>query len=158
MLFRSNEMISGVRSDLALKLFGDDFDQLIGTAGKLEGVLRSINGCVDLATEQITGQPILQIRIKQDQIARYGVPAKTVLDLVKSISGKPLGTVIEGQLRFPLAIRLDESYRANPETIASIMVATPVGGRIPLERLADVKVVSGPRMIAREWEIGRAHV
>lgn len=148
---RINEMVSGVRSDIALKLFGDDFATLLSKSGELEAVLREIPGCADLATEQISGQPILQVRIRQDEIARYGVPARAVLDLVESIGSKPLGTVTEGQLRFPLAVRLPEHYRTNPEAIKSIVVASPSGEQIPISRLADVEVILGPRMVAREW-------
>ena len=74
---RLNEMISGVRSDVAVKLFGDDFDVLVDKAEEIEKVLRSIDGNADVAVEQITGQPVLQIKVKQDEIARYGVSAKT---------------------------------------------------------------------------------
>ena len=84
---RINEMISGVRSDVAVKLFGDDFDTLVKYARELEGILREVRGSVDLATEQIVGQPVLQIRIRQDQVARYGVSALLVLDTVQSIGG-----------------------------------------------------------------------
>lgn len=155
---RINEMSSGVRSDIALKLFGPDFDVLISKARELESILRGIKGSVDLVTEQISGQPVLQVRIKQDQVARYGIPAKQVLDLVESIGSKPLGTIIEGQLRFPLAVRLPEEYRTNPEAVKSILVATPSGERIPLSRLADVTVGLGPRMISREWSERRITV
>lgn len=155
---RINEMISGVRSDVAVKIFGGDFDTLLAKAGEVETILRGVAGCEDLAVEQIAGQPILQVRIKQDAIARYGVSASSVLDLVESIGSKPLGSVVEGQLRFPLVVRLPEEYRTRPEAIASILVATPAGERIPLSRLADVEVVLGPRMISREWSTRRISV
>ena len=99
---RLNEMISGVRSDVAVKLFGDDFDVLVDKAEEIEKVLRTIDGNADVAVEQITGQPVLQIKVKQDEIARYGVSAKQVLDLVASLGSFELGEVFEGQLRFPL--------------------------------------------------------
>ncbi len=101
--------------------------------------------------EQVTGQPVLQIQINQDEIARYGVPAKSVLDLVESIGSKPLGEVVEGQLRFPLVVRLPEKFRASPETIGAILVSTPRGEHIPLSRLATIQVVEGPSTITREW-------
>ncbi|HEY7159371.1 MAG TPA: CusA/CzcA family heavy metal efflux RND transporter, partial [Gemmataceae bacterium] len=148
---RINEMISGVRTDVAVKVFGDDFPILTAKAQEIERVLRTVPGNVDLAVEQITGQPVLQIQVKQDEIARYGVPAKAVLDLVESIGSKPLGEVVEGQLRFPLVVRLPENYRGSPEAIGSILVATPSGERIPLSRLATVEVVEGPSTITREW-------
>jgi cobalt-zinc-cadmium resistance protein CzcA len=148
---RINEMISGVRSDVAVKIFGDDFPTLTAKAKEVEAVLRDIPGNADLAVEQITGQPVLQIQVKQDAIARYGVPAKTVLDLVESIGSKPLAEVVEGQLRFPLVARLPEAYRTSPKAIGTMLVAAPSGERIPLSRLATVQVVEGPSTITREW-------
>jgi cobalt-zinc-cadmium resistance protein CzcA len=148
---RINEMISGARSDIALKLYGENFDTLVAKARELESVLRDVDGCADLAHKQIDGLPILRVRIKQDQIARYGVPAQAVLDLVESLGGKVVGNVIEGQLPFPLLVRLPDVLRQSPESIESIPVATATGERIPLSRLADVKVEQGPKIIYREW-------
>lgn len=148
---RMNEMISGVRSDVAAILYGDSLDLMAAKAIEIERVLKSINGAADVKVEQVTGQPVLQVHINQDEIARYGVPAKTVLDLVESLGSKPMGEVYEGQLRFPLIVRLSEQARANAETIKSILVATPSGERIPLSRLASVKTVDGPNTIKREW-------
>jgi len=108
---RLNEMISGVRSDVAVKLFGDDFDVLVDKAEEIEKVLRSIEGSADVAVEQVTGQPVLQIHVKQDEIARYGVSAKQVLDLVVSFGCFRLGDVFEGHLRFTLFVRLPERMR-----------------------------------------------
>jgi cobalt-zinc-cadmium resistance protein CzcA len=148
---RINEMISGVRSDVAAILYGDDFDTLVKKASEIERVLKTIPGAADVTTEQMTGQPVLQIRVKQDEIARYGVPAKTVLDLVESLGSKHVGEIYEGQLRFPLIIRLPERVRADPEAIKSIFVSTPSGEQIPLGRLANVEAVEGPNTIKREW-------
>ncbi|MCA9070117.1 MAG: efflux RND transporter permease subunit, partial [Planctomycetaceae bacterium] len=148
---RMNEMISGVRSDVAAILYGDDLDLMVAKAAEIERVLKSIDGAADVKVEQVTGQPVLQIRVKQDEIARYGIPAKTVLDLVESLGSKHVGEVYEGQLRFPLIIRLPEKARADPEAIGAILVATPSGERIPLARLATVEIVEGPNTIKREW-------
>lgn len=148
---RINEMVSGVRADLGVKLFGDDFDVLVAKGAEIEAVLRGIPGSADVNTEQITGQPMLQIKIDQAQVARYGVSAQSVLDMVESVGSKPLGEVVEGQLRFPLVARLPEKYRASPESIGSMLIATPAGERIPLSRLASVEIVEGPSTITREW-------
>lgn len=148
---RINEMISGVRSDAAAILYGDDFDTLVGKAAEIERVLRTIPGAADVTTEQMIGQPVLQVRVKQEELARYGVPAKRVLDLVESLGGVHVGEVYEDPLRFPLVIRLPERVRANPEAVRSIMVATPSGEQIPLARLAAVETVEGPNTIRREW-------
>lgn len=148
---RVNEMISGIRSDVAVKLFGDDFDTLVDKAEEIEKILRSIDGSADVAVEQITGQPVLQIKVKQDEIARYGVSAKQVLDLVESLGSFKLGEVYEGQLRFPLVVRLPEQFRSDPAAIGGIQISTASGERIPLQRLADIKEVEGPSTITREW-------
>ena len=155
---RLNEMISGVRSDLAVKLFGDDFDVLVDKSEDIEKVLRSIEGSADVAVEQVTGQPVLQIKVKQNEIARYGVSAKQVLDLVESLGSYELGEVFEGQLRFPLVVRLPEKLRASPQTIGAIELTTASGQRIPLSRLADIKTVEGPSTITREWGYRRINI
>ncbi|HEX3872169.1 MAG TPA: CusA/CzcA family heavy metal efflux RND transporter, partial [Pirellulales bacterium] len=148
---RMNEMVSGVRSDLGVKLFGDDFDVLVKMAQDIERVLRSIPGSADVAVEQVTGQPMLEIKVNQEQVARYGASAQSVLELVQSIGSMPLGEIVEGQLRFPLVARLPEAYRTSPESIGKMLVATPTGQLIPLERLATINIVEGPSTITREW-------
>lgn len=148
---RVNEMVSGVRADLGVKLFGDDFDVLVAKGQEIEAILKSIPGAADVTVEQVTGQPMLQIKVNQDQVARYGVSAQAVLDLVESIGSKPLGEVVEGQLRFPLIVRLPEQSRASPKAIGAMLITTPAGERIPLSRLATVEVVEGPSTITREW-------
>ena len=136
---RLNEMTSGVRSDVAVKLFGDSLDVLVDKAQEIQGVLRLVPGSADVAVEQITGQPVLQIAIRQDEIARYGVPAREVLNLVESLGSFDLGEVFEDQLRFPLVIRLPDAVRQSPEAIGSMQLRTASGQRIPLSRLADIR-------------------
>ncbi len=148
---RMNEMNAGVRSDLGAVLYGDDFDALVSTAAKIESVLKSIPGSADVAAEQITGQPVLQVKLDQAQLARYGIDARAVLDLVESVGSKPLGEVAEGQLRFPLVARLPDSYRTGPEALGAMLVVAAGGERVPLSRLAKVEVVDGPSTITREW-------
>jgi cobalt-zinc-cadmium resistance protein CzcA len=148
---RMNEMISGVRSEVAVKLFGDDFNVLTAKAEEVESALKTIPGNADVAVEQVTGQPVLRVQIRQDEVARYGVPARDVLDLVEAIGSKPIGDVVEGPLRFPLVIRLPEELRASPEAIGAILLSTPAGERIPLSRLASIQVAEGPSTITREW-------
>jgi len=147
---RVHEMISGVRSDVAVKLFGDDFTVLAEHAAKIQAVLESIHGQADVSVEQLTGQPVVQIRVRQDQLARYGVSARTVLELVESINGKPVGDVAEGQLRFPLAVRLPERLGHSPEAVGGILVGTPSGERVPLSRLATIEVLEGQSKVLRE--------
>lgn len=148
---RLNEMISGIRSDVAVKLFGDDFGVLQEKAKEIEKVLRQIPGSADVNVEQVVGQPVLQIKIDRDAIARYGIPASDVLEVVESLGSNRVGEVFEGELRFPLVIRLPEAQRKNPEVIGAIEFTTPKGERIPLSRLAKIDVIEGPSTITREW-------
>ncbi len=142
---RMNEMISGVRSDVAAILYGDDLDLMVAKASEVERALNSIRGAAEVKVEQVSGQPVLQIRVKQDEIARYGVTASTVMNIVRALGTHNVGEVYEGQLRFPLIIRLPEKARADPEAISQILVATPSGERIPLSRLATIEKVQGPK-------------
>lgn len=155
---RINEMLTGSRSDLSLKLFGDDIDTLIAKGDELANVLRGVDGCADLTVEQVAGQPILQVRLRQDQLARYGLPARMVLNKLQAVSGMPAGDVIEDQIRFPLALRLGEAYRATPEAIANLTLETPSGELIPLTRLAEVREIRGPKLISSEWSKRRITV
>ena len=148
---RINEMVSGVRSDVAAILYGDDFDVLVDRAAEIERVLRSIDGSADVTTEQVTGQPVLRVEIRRDEVARYGIPARRVLDVVEALGTYPVSEVFEGELRFPLTIRLPERARVSPEVIAAIPISTATGEQIPLGRLADVRLESGPSTIKREW-------
>jgi heavy metal efflux system protein len=153
---RIAEMSSGGRTDLILKLYGDDFPTLEATGKKIETVLKAIPGNADVAVERLTGQPILQVNLDRNQLARYGVDARTVFDLIEAIGSKHLGEVVDGPLRFPLITRLPERDRATPEAIGQIIVSTATGEQIPLARLAKVEVTDGPATVKREW--GQRHI
>ena len=148
---RMNEMTSGVRSDLGIKLYGDDYAVLTAKAAEVEAVLRGIDGAADVRVEQVTGQPVLQIQVRQEELARYGIPAKTVTDLIRAVGTLEVAEVVEGQLRFPFVVRLPEKWRGSPADIGAILVASPTGEQIPLARLAAIRLVSGPSTITREW-------
>jgi cobalt-zinc-cadmium resistance protein CzcA len=148
---RINEMTSGVRTDLGIKLYGDDFDVLVAKAKEIVAVVNSVKGASDVAAEQVTGQGVLQIRIDQEQIARYGVSADYVLSFVESIGNRAVGEIIDGQLRFPIVVRLPESIRSSPQAISEMLITTADGKRVPLGRLAKVEVAEGPSTITREW-------
>jgi cobalt-zinc-cadmium resistance protein CzcA len=135
---------------VAVKLFGDDFEVLAAKAEEIQNLLQSIRGAKEVNVERLSGQPMLQINVQQDQIARYGIPARSILELVESLGGKPVGEVLEGQLRFPLAIRLPPRLRASPKEIGRLLVSAPSGERLPLSRLASIKEIKGPSKIKRE--------
>lgn len=148
---RINEMVSGVRADIALKIFGEDLEELIPKANELQNIIRQVPGAADVAVEQVSGQPLLRVTVKQDEIARYGIHVREVLDVVEAISGKSVGQIVEGQLRFPLVVRLPERLRDGPDAIRTLMLEAPGGERVPLSRVADIELVDGPKLITREW-------
>jgi cobalt-zinc-cadmium resistance protein CzcA len=149
---RINEMIAGIRTDLGVKIFGDDLETLKSKAAEVEAILKSVPGSTDIYVEQITGQPVLEISVDQEAIARYGVPASDVLDVVETIGTKKVGEVREDQRRFDLVVRLAEEYRRDPSAVARILVPAADGERIPLARLARIRQVEGPSVITREWQ------
>jgi cobalt-zinc-cadmium resistance protein CzcA len=148
---RIDEMTSGVKAQVAVKLFGDDFEVLQQKAEEMVRVLNDIPGAADVNPDPLNGLPVLQIKVKQAELARYDVPAKALLDVIESLGGKPLGEILEGQLRFPLAVRLPEGLRSSPQAIAALTLITSAGQRVPLSRLAEVELVEGPAQISREW-------
>jgi cobalt-zinc-cadmium resistance protein CzcA len=148
---RIKEMISGVRAALAVKIFGDDFDQLKDLAEDVERVLKGIDGSVEVSTEQISGLPVMQVRLRQDMLARYGVSARQVFDRVEALGGKVVGDVFEGQIRHMLALRLPHGMRKDPEAFKALLVTAPSGEQVPLSRLAEVKLIEGPAKVLRQW-------
>ncbi|MCI0462439.1 MAG: CusA/CzcA family heavy metal efflux RND transporter [Gemmataceae bacterium] len=154
---RVNEMISGEKADVVVKLFGDDLKMLMQKGEEIAGALRKVDGSANVTVKQISGQPVLRVKVKRDQLARYRVPARAVLDLVESVGSYPLGEVVEGEFRFPLVARLPEKLRKSPETLAAIELTTPTGERIPLGRLATFAVLEDvPSRVLREW--GRRYI
>ena len=149
---RVNEMIAGIRSDLGVKIFGDDLEVLKTKAAEVDGVLKTTAGSADIYTEQITGQPVLEVVVDQEAIARHGVPARHVMEVIESIGTKKIGEIREDQRRFDLAVRLAEEYRGDPSAVGRILIPTAGGARIPLARLAQIRQVEGPSTITREWQ------
>jgi len=150
---RINEMVSGVRADIAVKVFGAedmDLETLVRKANEVATVLRRVPGGADVAVEQVSGQPILRVAVRQEEIARYGISAQAVLDVVESLGGKVVGQIVEGQRRFPVVVRLPDNLRAGPATIADIPVRGPDGEAVPLERITTIETVLGPKFVTRE--------
>jgi cobalt-zinc-cadmium resistance protein CzcA len=155
---RINEMVSGVRADIAVKVFGDDLDELVRKANEVAAAIRQVSGAADVAVEQVAGQPILRIAVRQDEIARYGISAQAVLDVVESVGGKAVGEIVEGQVRFPIVVRLPDDVRSSPEALGDIPVRGPAGESVPLQRIADIRTISGPKFVTREWSQRRVVV
>ncbi|MBX3367409.1 MAG: efflux RND transporter permease subunit [Phycisphaeraceae bacterium] len=148
---RMNEMSAGIKADVGIKLYGDDLSVLTNKSGEIAAVLEGIKGATDVSVEQLTGQPVLQVRVLPDAIARYGIPASEVLELVESLGTMELGTVVEGELRFPLVSRLPDRLRSSPEAIGSVLITAPNGERVLLSKLASIQETEGPSTITREW-------
>ena len=148
---RVNEMVAGIRADLGIKLFGDDFGVLKAKAAEIERVVRDVPGAADVATEQISGQPLVRVEVDRQALARYGVSARQVLDAVEALGGIAVGEVLESDRRFPLVVRLPASFRDDPRDLERVLIATEAGQRLPLARLAALVEVEGPSTIQREW-------
>ncbi len=148
---RFNELISGVRAELAVKVFGDDFDQLIGLGQAIESAVKQVPGAADVAIEQATGLPLMTIQPKREMLARFGVSLAQLQDLVATgLGGAVAGQFYEGDRRSDIVIRLPESLRTDPDAYASLPVPLARGGYIPLGELADLEVNTGYNQIYRE--------
>jgi cobalt-zinc-cadmium resistance protein CzcA len=147
---RTNELISGVRSDVAVNLYGPDFAELEEAGERVMRVLRSVDGAVDVNASQVAGLPALRIVVDREAAGRYGINASEILDAVSAIGGRPVGTVFEGQRRFSLQVRLTEAARANPEVLRELLVSAPGGERVPLGQVAQVLLEEGPAVVSRE--------
>ena len=148
---RFNELIAGVRGDIAVKVFGDDFASMNATAMRISEVLRKVRGAADVRVEQTEGLPLLDIRPNRDAMARVGVTAGDVQDLVSAtVGGKQAGVIFEGDRRFPVVIRLDNSARSDVEALGRLPVPTANGAFVPLASVADIAIGDGPNQISRE--------
>jgi len=148
---RINEMVAGIRADLGIKLFGDDLEVLKAKAAEIERAVKAIPGAADVSTEQVTGLPVLRIEVDRDALARFGVPARQVLDAVTAAGGIKVGEILEPGRRFPLVVRLPMAYRDDPRAFEKILIPTASGQRLPLTRLARLEETTGPSTIQREW-------
>ncbi len=147
---RFNELISGVRTDLAVMIFGDDFSQLQKVADQVALKLRAVNGAADVRVEQISGLPTLNVAIDHVAAAQYGLTAADVSDALSTgIGGTAAGKIFEGDRRFNVVVRLDDASRNDPDQLASLPIATPSGLVIPLSSVARITVSEGPNQISR---------
>ena len=148
---RLNELVAGIRSDIGIKIYGDDLEKLRLLSDEVQKVLGAIPGRGEITGEQLTGQPVLQIKVDPQAIARYGVPTRNVLNVVEAVGTKRVGEIREGQRRFPLVVRLPDRQRTDPEALAATLIPTATGSVLPLNRVAQVLETEGPATINREW-------
>jgi len=161
---RFNELLSGVRADVAVKVFGDNLDTLLSLGNKIENILATIPGAADVRTEQLSGLPILSIQVDRTKIARYGLNVSDVQDaLAISVGGIHAGTIYDGDRRFSLQVRLPESLRSNIEALKRLPIKLPdivrkapgilmntQSAYVTLGEVADLKIAPGPNQVSRE--------
>ncbi len=154
---RFNELLSGVRADVAVKIFGDDLDQLLAAGSQVKALVEGIPGAADVGVEQITGLPVLQITPDRAALARLGLNVGDVQDVVGiSIGGRQAGQIFEGDRRFPVVVRLPEEIRSRVDDIGRLRIPLPATGGegprgfVPLQDVARIEVVVGPNQISRE--------
>lgn len=148
---RLNEMIAGARSDVAIKIYGDDLEDLRRVSEEVQTALSGIRGVSELSGEQLTGQLILQVKMDPKAIARYGVATRNVLNVVEAVGARKVGEVREGQRRFPLVVRMPDRLRTDPLALAGTLIPTASGSVLPLNQVAQVIETEGPATINREW-------
>lgn len=162
---RFNELLSGVRADVAVKVFGDDLDIMLNLAERIEKIVKTVPGAADVRIEQITGLPVLSIQMNREKMARYGLNGSDVQDVINiAVGGRAAGLIFEGDRRFELQVRLPEHLRGDIETLKRLPIKLPVlnmaGGQnapavpapiyVALGEVADLQIVKGPNQVSRE--------
>lgn len=153
---RFNELMTGVRSDVAIKVFGDDLDRGLEVAERIRSIAITLQGANDVQVEQVTGLPMLEISPDRTALARYGLTVSAIQDLVATaVAGSEAGTLYEGDRRFPIMVRLGEAERSSLERLARLPVKLPLakeGGfrSVPLQEVASLRIIEGPNQINRD--------
>ena len=148
---RVSEMLTGVRSAMAIKLYGDDLDVLEKKATEIEEVVKKIDGAVDVFRGYVSGQKYLQIDIKQKVISKYGVSVEDINRLVEdAVGGRVVTELLENNRRVGVLLRYEEKYRTSPKAIENLLVTIPSGNKVQLGHLADISIVDGPVQVIRE--------
>ncbi len=151
MAMRLDETISGVRADVAVKIFGPDEHLLDRTADQVLRVLGRVRGAADAQKQVFSGAAEWQVVVDREELARYGLNVSDVRDLVQTaVGGKPVTEVIDGRRRFQIVVRLPESYRRDRDALGSILLAAPAGEQVSLGRVAEIRRSSGPEVVHRE--------
>ena len=146
-----DELISGSKADLAIKIFGPDMEVLKQKAAEVEAVIRTVPGADDVQKDQVTGTPQLRITVDRQAIARHGINVENVQSIIQTaVGGEKAGQIFEGIPRFDIVVRYADGSRSTAEAIGRILVAAPGGQKVPLSDLARIEEIVGPRQITRE--------
>jgi cobalt-zinc-cadmium resistance protein CzcA len=153
---RVNELIAGVKSDVAVKVFGPDLEVLREAANRMAAVIGEVEGSEDLRVEQVSGMAQLDIVLDREALARYGLNAGDVNEVIETaVAGRRVSTMIEDQQRFAIVVRLPEEARGDVEAIERLLIPAPNGERVPLDRVADLSQVESPAQVSRENGVRR---
>jgi heavy metal efflux system protein len=147
---RVAELVAGVKTDVGISIYGDDLDTLREKAEEVASVVSKVRGSADVAVEQTGGLPYLRVILNREALARYGINARNVLDVVAVLGGKEVGQIFEGQRRFPLQVRFSAQVREHLETVQQISLTDPQGRQIPLKQLVELRYEDGPAQISRD--------
>ena len=146
-----DELLEGVRAELAIKLFGDDLQTLKDKADEIAEAIQGVAGAADVQADQVSGTPQLLIKVRREAIARYGVNISEVQEVIRAaVGGETAGQIFEGIRRFDILVRFEKEYRDTPEAIGEILITAPNGSKVPLVQLAEITELVGPRQITRE--------
>lgn len=156
---RFNELLTGVREDVAVKLYGEDLDVLARKKEEMAALMRTVPGVGDVNPERTSGLPQMTVRYRRDQLAHYGLSVEKLNRYVRAaFGGTPAGLIFEGERRFDLVLRYAKAYRQNLADLRSLYVDLPNGQQVPLKELAEISYVSGPMQISRENTFRRTYV
>ncbi|MBP6968861.1 MAG: CusA/CzcA family heavy metal efflux RND transporter [Prolixibacteraceae bacterium] len=148
---RFNELITGVRADVAIKIYGEDLTMLANKAVELKGLISHVEGASDITVEKVEGLPQMTVTYDRDKLARYGIPVEEANQVISmGFAGLAAGTIFEGQKRFDLAIRLERDSRQGLDDLRELMVPAPGGVQIPLSEIAEINYTTGPAKISRD--------
>lgn len=148
---RVDEMVTGVRSQLAIKIFGDELEDLKEVSEQVARILKSVPGSTDIRIERLSGQQALTVDIDRKAIARHGLNVADVQSVLESaIGGKDVTTLYEGERRYAVVVRFPEAFRGSPQAIGATLLTTAAGGQVPLNNVARIELVDGPAQISRE--------
>lgn len=148
---RTNELLSGSKQDIAIKIFGDDLNTLTDKASQVEKIIQEVQGVEDINVEKVTGLAQIQVEYNRDRLAQYGLSIEEINSVLRTaFAGSQAGVVFDEEKRFGLVVRLDKDYRQSIDDVRNLSVALPNGGQIPFEQLADIQIKSGPAQVSRE--------
>jgi cobalt-zinc-cadmium resistance protein CzcA len=148
---RFNELLAGVRGDVAIKVFGDDFDTLLTTANQIAAIIQTVPGAADVRAEQVSGASFLNVEVDRDRAARYGLSVADVQEVLAiAVGGREAGLVYQGDRRFDILVRLPDILRNDPDALATLPIPLTEGRTVPLGEVATIRFAEGPNQISRE--------